>query len=187
MKKTDLVENVTAWTKGTAKNDVDENQLAMDLLKNGASMALVGRELGKALIALKLKDDPSVLRKEIETAVDAEMDDYTAICEMDYNDVTEFVNTVAEANEYEPQAVYKALKKQCKKLDIALPAKPKLGKVKQGIVDYFAANTETSIKGLAEFLYDNDCCNATKQDTEEEAALRAARMQYTFAVALMNV
>jgi len=189
MKKKALVENVTAWTADNDKADVDEQQLAIDLMKAGCSMSMVNAQLGKVLVSLGLKDDPSLLRIEIEVAVDKEMDDYTNICEMDYTDIDEFIDTVAANGDYDPKAVLKALKKQCKKLDIALPAKPKLGKVKQGIVDYFVSTpqSECSIKSLAEYLYYNNCCNATATETAEEAALRASRMSFTFANLLVNI
>ena len=107
---------------------------------------------------------------------------------MDYVDIDNFVDDVAEADDYDPKAVRKALKKACKALDIKLPSKPALGKGKMGIVNYFAANEleDTSITGLSEFLYDNNCCKATPTDTAEEACLRQARQLYTFATLLIK-
>lgn len=182
MKKKQMVENVTAWTEGLNTDEIDEQQLAIDLMKAGASMSSVNSNLGKILIKLGLKDDPSIARKEAEELVKEAMDEHAPISEWDYSDVILFVDSI----DMDSKLVIAALRKYAKKNDDKLPAKPKLGKVKSGIVAYFATTSfeDCSIISLGEYLYNNNCCNATETETEEKSAMRAARMDFTFAMQL---
>ncbi len=179
MNKASLVEHVTAQVKA---GNVDEHKLAIELMNEGASMPLVNRELSKALIALGVKEDPSVERKAIDKAVKAAKLDKLS----DHDAVITLCNKIADKVGCDAEPVLKAIRKAAKKADVALPGKPKLGVVKNAIIAYFANNKkDRSIAGLAKYL--TKTVEAGDKDAEKHAAdmLRTARMNFTFCVELL--
>lgn len=185
MKKEQLVKLVADKVAAQGAEDVQVPELTAELIIAGASVAMVNRELNKALEAAGVKvekrvnsasDEIKALRKEITDSAYG----------MDFSDYAELeaeAEELSTKHDVPVKRVIKEMREVAKKDEIELPKKGNLGGVKKAIIDYFRINSDnddTSIKDLADYLWDNTDIKS------KEDALRMARQQYSFAVALIN-
>ena len=135
-------------------------------------MQVIVKDMPKALIKLALIPDPvenlkkakDALRAGLPMAIEGEV-------------VRELVGNVANKYNLPEQTIAKAVRQIDPK---ALPPKPRLGAQKMGIINYFKTTTEPTLKGLATYLQ-------TTLPTDEEKALKIARMNFAFANEIMKV
>jgi len=201
MKKSELYKAVKSAVElsKTEGAEINKDVLAGQLMGMGASLAMVARELPKALkengIVTAVNTGSEELAK-VRAAIKAALKNKKAKGKEGeegyvpaqparvvdtYKDLREWAEELEDEFAITSEAAIKAIKSQLKELGKETPTKAKLGVVKEGIVAYFAhtPSNETSLEGLAKFLHNIAMEDGTEMDKEK--ALHAARMNYTFA------
>lgn len=167
MNKEKLYTKVAAAVK--LNKNVDKNKLAVQLMTEGATLALVNRELPKALAANGIIAPAGAM-----VAVNKHITDKLEGWKIKtYPDVVARAEKVAEKFKIDNAKAIKAIRKA---IGEGAPSRPKLGATKQGIVDYISSYDTPTITGLAKYL-EKECKLA------EDKALQSARMNFAFAMA----
>lgn len=171
----DLKQVVTEFVeghKGEFNAEVDTRTLQAYLFTYDFSMQLIVRELPKVLVQLGLIPDPV---KSLKKATVGLKEELPMAVKKDL--VGALITDISNRYKLPERTITKAVRK----IDPnALPPKPRLGVQKTGIIEYFKTTPEPTLKGLATYLQ-------TTLPTDEEKALKIARMNFTFANEMMKV
>lgn len=167
-----VVTEFVEGNKGEFNAEVDTRTLQAHLFTYDFSMQLIVRELPKVLVQLALMPDPveslkgatAALKEELPMAVRKGL-------------VGATITGISNRYKLPERTIVKAVRK----IDPnALQPKPRLGAQKTAIIEYFKITPEPTLKGLATYLQ-------TTLPTDEEKALKIARMNFTFANEMMKV
>ena len=175
MKQKELKAAVKSYVAEVGAENVDRQKLSIELMEQGASVALLGRALNKALKENGVEIQTNVVSDEVI----ALRKDVKSIPADNYTDFRAYCVKLADKHDVPVDRAVKEIRKIAKENDIEVPSKPKLGAVKAAIVDYFNEETDHSLDGLAAYL-------EPVMDGNKEKALHASRMNYTFAALLYN-
>lgn len=165
-----LKEKVEGIVKGGRTN---RSEIAAELLKEGATLSMVNRELPKVLIELGVAEK----RESILAQVRAHLKGRSISIPETAEEFGEQCKIYADEMETEcDDRFIKAVRVAYKEAEIEVPSKPNLGRMKSLMVTYFAVNKKRSLKGLATYM--------EKSGVDAEKALHFARMNYTFGEAI---
>ena len=181
MKKKQLFKDVATYVKEVGVDAINKDDLAQQLMSAGASFALVGREMPKALRDNGVETSVRAPKESLE-ALEADIKESfeKGMVLNNFRELREAQETFADDHvDINDKAVLACIKSYMKENGMEIPQKLKLGAVNEAIVQYFSDEKDHSLKGLASYLESNTDC-------DEDKALHYARMKFTFAYLLWN-
>ena len=188
MKTAKLNEIVKAHVAKVGADKVNKDELAVELIKGGATFSMVNREMPKALRACGVEtsaqsssEDVKKIVEKIKATVKAAKDSKKAAY-ASYRVMREHAEELVKDLDVTTDRALKEIKKVLKDSKQDIPVKVKLGVVKETIVEYFI-NTKPenhSCDGLSKYLAKNIEDLSTSNESHEDSAKRAAAMNYTF-------